>query len=398
MKTRFYIILSLSLFGLNSIAQNRSITFEHATFKEIKEKALKENKLIFIDAYTTWCGPCKYLAKYIFTNDTVADYYNANFINAKFDMEKGEGLELAKQYEVSCYPTLLFVDGNGNLIHKNAGSGNAKGMIDLAKTSKDNSNNFSFYKKSYNEKKNDPAFLIKYIDVMISTCFMPTEAISQYFSLQKENELSNEQNWNMIRDYTNSMDSREFKYLLNHKAEFEKRYTSESVDEKIKNVTQEMLHAIIRDKTFDQTKYNQAKESVAKLNLSNGKVILFEMDLALAKKNKDWATFAALAMENVDKYYATNANELNNIAWGFYENIVEKNALLKAENWAKQSVELNPEYMNLDSYAALLFKNGKKTLALETANKAIEYAKKEGYSPDDYQNTTDLLTKIKAMK
>jgi uncharacterized protein YyaL (SSP411 family) len=59
-------------------------------------KAKKENKLIFVDAYASWCGPCKLMVKNIFPLKTVGDYYNSHFINAKIDMEKGEGIELAK--------------------------------------------------------------------------------------------------------------------------------------------------------------------------------------------------------------------------------------------------------------------------------------------------------------
>ena len=105
-------IFSLAFLSLSIIAvsQNKDINFEHGTFAEIKAKAKKENKLIFVDAYTTWCGPCKQMAKTVFTNDAVADFYNFSFINAKIDMEKGEGIEIAKQYEVKCYPNLLFME------------------------------------------------------------------------------------------------------------------------------------------------------------------------------------------------------------------------------------------------------------------------------------------------
>jgi thiol:disulfide interchange protein len=65
------------------------IKFESGTWSQIKAKAKAENKLIFLDAYTTWCGPCKWMARNVFTNDTVAQFYNATFVNAKIDMEAG---------------------------------------------------------------------------------------------------------------------------------------------------------------------------------------------------------------------------------------------------------------------------------------------------------------------
>src|SRR5690606_25367863 len=119
-----YLLFSICLLSSINItwSQNRSIEFETGTFSEILGKAKAENKLVFIDAYTTWCGPCKWMSKNIFTNDTVADYFNSNFINAKIDMEKGEGIYIAKKYDVRCYPNLLFVDGDGNIVHRTAGA------------------------------------------------------------------------------------------------------------------------------------------------------------------------------------------------------------------------------------------------------------------------------------
>ena len=97
-------------------------------------------------------------------------------------------------------------------------------------------------------------------------------------------------------------------------------------------------------------------------------------------------------------FYLNDANILNSISWTFYESVNDKEALLKAEAWAKKACELEKTYANLDTYAAVLYKTGKKDLALETANKAIELAKKEKYSPSDYQGATDLIKKIKEKK
>lgn len=98
---RSFLVPAILLFSaFFAFAQNREIHFEHTAWKEILAKAKKENKLIMVDAFTTWCGPCKWMAKNTFTNDTVADFYNSKFVNAKIDMEKGEGLDIAKQYEV----------------------------------------------------------------------------------------------------------------------------------------------------------------------------------------------------------------------------------------------------------------------------------------------------------
>ncbi|MCS3870718.1 thiol:disulfide interchange protein [Chryseobacterium ginsenosidimutans] len=110
-------IFSALFIGAFAFAQG--IKFEDTNFKAVLAKAKKENKLVFIDAYASWCGPCKLMVKNVFPQKPVGDYYNAHFVNAKIDMEKGEGVDLAKKYNVKAFPTYLFVDGNGEVVHRN---------------------------------------------------------------------------------------------------------------------------------------------------------------------------------------------------------------------------------------------------------------------------------------
>lgn len=379
-------------------AQNRSITFSQLSFKELKEQASKTNKLIFVDAYTTWCGPCKYMAKNVFTNDTVADYYNSHFINAKIDMEKGEGIELAKQYNVNCYPTLLYIDGKGNIIHRESSAMNASNFIELGKRAQEPEGTYSYYVNNYETQKNNADFLVKFIHAQSNTCIEPTELVAHYFSLQKPEDLSNGQNWEMILYYTTDMNSREFTYLLDNKKKFEMLYTEKVINQKIEEVYLNSLFQIIKTTPFDEAKYNTTKAKITSQNFSGNMKVVFEADLALAKRNKDLQQYIKLATDNVETFYKNDWRELNSIAWDFYEQVNDKSALLKAEQWAKTSTELDPNYANMDTYASLLYKNGKKQLALETANKAITIAQKEGMGIDEYKSTTDLLRQIKAMK
>lgn len=390
---KLFIFFSSFLISISLAAQTKNIAFEHISFREIKEKAVKENKLIFLDAYTSWCGPCKYMAANIFTNDTVADFYNRNFINAKIDMEKGEGIELAKLYKINCYPNLLFIDGNGELVHRTAGSMSAKQFIALAETAKDNKTNFKSIVAEYQAKSKDPEVMVKYIRAMGATCLSPGNVITEYFALQKEADLTSKQNWEMINDFTNSMDSREFKYLVNNHQKFDILYSEKEVNAKIDDVVKNTLITEARQK--NEAAYNETKSKVQAMNLKNGKEIVFESELAHASHKKDWDAYSKIAVANVDLYYLNNAHMLNSIAWTFYESVSDKTGLAKAEEWARKSTELKASYANLDTYASILYKNGKKELAMENATKSIQFAKSE---KSDYKSTEELLEKIKAMK
>jgi thiol:disulfide interchange protein len=124
----------LAFFMLLSFATKaQGMEFFQGTFNEALAKASKEKKMVFMDAYTTWCGPCKWMAANTFTDASVGTYFNANFINVKMDMEKGEGPMLARKYAVMAYPTLLFISPSGEVIHKELGAKPADTFIEAGK-------------------------------------------------------------------------------------------------------------------------------------------------------------------------------------------------------------------------------------------------------------------------
>src|SRR5690349_7736284 len=157
-------LAALGIFAATTVfAQNRAIKFETGSFASVLAKAKKENKPIMMDAYTTWCGPCKMMDKQVFTNDTVADYFNANFIAYKSDMEKGEGLELVKRYEVRAYPNFIFIAPDGSVEHRAVGARPPKAFVEVGKEALNPEKRYGFYQKKYDAGDRSPAFLTQFI-------------------------------------------------------------------------------------------------------------------------------------------------------------------------------------------------------------------------------------------
>lgn len=123
------------LLSLGSVAhaQQGGIQFFEGTWQEALDQAKAEDKLIFVDAYAVWCGPCKWMDANVFTDPAVGEYFNTHFINYKFDMEKGEGPEFAKKYNVRAYPTFLFINAAGEVVHSIRGSRQPGQLIDEGK-------------------------------------------------------------------------------------------------------------------------------------------------------------------------------------------------------------------------------------------------------------------------
>ncbi|MPR33774.1 thioredoxin family protein [Salmonirosea aquatica] len=114
--------------------ESEGIQFTDAAWATVVKKAKAENKIIFLDAYASWCGPCKLLQKNVFTRPDVGELFNKNFINVKVDMERGEGLQLARLFPLEAYPTLFFIEPNGKIVKKVIGYQTPEALIGIGKS------------------------------------------------------------------------------------------------------------------------------------------------------------------------------------------------------------------------------------------------------------------------
>lgn len=136
-------------------------------WSEVLEKAKQEDKLIFLDCYTVWCGPCKGLDKNIFTQKEVGDYFNSRFVCAKMDMEKDDGAMLYDKYKafIPGFPTMLFIDGEGEVKHSIVGFKEADVLIKAAKAGLSGMT-VDVMRQKYNDGERDVAFIRDYIEVL----------------------------------------------------------------------------------------------------------------------------------------------------------------------------------------------------------------------------------------
>lgn len=110
------------------------IKFIEQDWKAAVQEAKANNKLIFLDIYATWCGPCKMLKKNTFTDKAVGEFFNKNFVNLSVDGEAGVGPQLAQLYQIQAYPTLIVVDATGKPVLYTVGYIDAKTLMDFGQT------------------------------------------------------------------------------------------------------------------------------------------------------------------------------------------------------------------------------------------------------------------------
>lgn len=365
------------------------IKFIHDKFGEALANAKKENKPIFMDAYTTWCGPCKMMSKSTFTDGEVTALFNQKFINLKMDMERGEGPELLQRYGIVAYPTLLFLNGDGEVIHKALGFHDAAQFLTLGKTALSGEQTLGKWVERYEKGEHDAAFLKEYTGILAEAYDARRFKIAEEY-LATQSDWKTPTNLAFIFQYTEGVDSKLFAYLVKNQTDFEKKFTKDEISLKIQGTASEFL---FNEKNLPTL---SAADSVIRLVYPADKYDRMARGYRLSyyRMKGDRPNYAQSAVDFFKKYN-DSAEELNENAATFFEQIDDKKMLSKAVNWAKKSVKLEKSFMNQIIVAQLYGKLGKKSKAQKEAQKAIDIAKSTG---ENYDEATDFLKELADMK
>lgn len=201
------------------------VAFRQLTFSEALKVAESEKKLLFVDCFTTWCGPCRMLSNVVFKDSLFADYFNRHFVSLKIDMEKGEGIELRKKYEVRAYPTLLFLNSSGEVVHRLVGAEKAPDMLEKVKMGVE-SGGLAGLKKRYEAGERDSAFVCGYINVLSAANLgKEAEKVADEFLKGKEQKMLEYNTYfSLFNRYIHDVNSNTFLYVVNNKKAFADKY------------------------------------------------------------------------------------------------------------------------------------------------------------------------------
>ncbi|MEZ4956582.1 MAG: thioredoxin family protein [Saprospiraceae bacterium] len=386
MKNILFIIAFTFLLGSNTYSQG--IQFNKDEWKEILAKAKKENKLVFVDAYATWCGPCKMMERDVFSQKEAGDYFNAKFVNAKVDMEKGEGIGLARDFGVMAYPTLIFVNSSGEVVHRAVGYHNTDQLLELGEAALDPSRNMGSIATKYEAGDRSPELLYNLAFAKLDAMDGTYEEVAEEY-LKTQSDWNTKENREFIYRMVNSLDSDMAKHIVDHKKDYEEHLGERAVAGKINELVQNQVA-----KAQSEADLKSIETLYSKMYPAKGEEMAGRLKMGYYAQKEDWSGFAKATDAFYKKHPAQSWDELNEYAWIFYEEVQNKKLLKSAVNWAKKSVAMESNYYNNDTLAALYYRLGKKGKALKTANAAIAMAKETG---EDHSSTDALLEEIKKM-
>ncbi|MCB0516910.1 MAG: thioredoxin family protein [Chitinophagales bacterium] len=391
------IIAFLFIFAMSIVSPIKAqMNFFEGTWAEALALAKKENKFIVLDAHTSWCGPCKKMKKEIFPQTEVGDFYNKNFINVAIDMEKGEGPELDKQYNVQFYPTFLYFNPQGELVHKTLGFKKADEFIEDGKNALDENRQYVSLQKKYRSGDRNPEMLYHYAlaaEAAASNPYEITQASDAYLSAVPNEELLSDKNIDFILRTAYDKKSKAFGKMSELSTAIMEKVGKEKF---ISTVTNVLMNDVSEAVETDNPAQYLWAITYAQANFSEySEQICGSLAMYYYTQREEWNEYANEAANYIGKFAMEKSNVLNNAAWTFYEHIDEPAKLEEALAWSKKSLSLENNYYNADTYAALLYKLGRKNEALRAAEEAIILGKNEGM---DISETENLLEKIKLLE
>lgn len=377
-------------FFTSSIFAQKGIDFSQQNWNQVLISAAKENKIIFVDAYTDWCQPCKKMDKRVFPQKMIGDFFNKNFVNVKINMEKGIGRDLQKKYDVFFYPTFLFLTADGTLVHRIAGYQSAPKLLALGKTAIDPSKRLSAFDTRYENGYRDPEFLKEYTKVKKSAMDGTHQKIAEAY-LATQEDWTTKDNLRFIYKNVDDTESKLFDYLVENKSAFSKVFGESKVTGKIENMIYQKIYD--KDGNASLEELDRLFNKVYEKEQAEKATTRFKLNYYLEKRSSE--KYAKTAIDFYKKNPPRDPSELSDIAYNFYELDVSKKKYLKqALRWTKKAVKKDGSYFNYETLAAVYFKMGKKRRARKAIKKAIEIAKK---SNEDFSQTQQLMDKIKEM-
>jgi len=384
------LIFACLLFSVTHTLFAQGIEFFHGTLAEALDKAKNEDKIVFMDCFTEWCGPCKRMAATTFTEEKVGHYFNANFINVKMDMEKGEGPDAAAKYNVTAYPTYLFINPKGELVHQSLGGMPADPFIEVAKTAMGKVDNSKEFEKAYVDGKRDPALILKFVHALNRAGKPSLKVVNEY--LAKQPDMSIPDNLRILFEGTTQADSKVFDQFIKNRTQITPLYSAAQVNERIEQACEKTLQNAI---TFKSDALR--KEAIDKMKANcpeKAEAFTLSADMKFYKAASDPVNFCKTCDAFAKKEAGNDANKLHSIAQQLSQTFPDnKNAMQSAEKYARKAAENGGLANYYLTYAGILLKNGKKKDALEVAQKSLQIAK-DG-QPQSVPAIEQLIEQIK---
>jgi thiol-disulfide isomerase/thioredoxin len=458
MKSSLFFAVAFCCAAYSALAQG--ISFEKGDWFSTLVKAKAQKRLVYVDVYADWCGPCKLLEKLVFPKKEAGDFYNAHFVNAHVNAEKGEGIGLVKRYQVTAFPTHIFIDpASEQVVYWTTGYGGLETFLEEGETAvaewKDPMT-WEKYEAAFPAKKNDRKFLRDWLRKADRLHKDNNEILNAYAALLNKQHPGDSE-INFLAESIRTLDNDAVALVDAHKAAVKgdsvgekdyltylhERWSYATLEKAIHDKNETMLATIeasfrkaepadadekmfyILKRYYAETGDNARafQESAREADfISRKSMAAFlrddSMNLGAVREQMRFQLKAqGVTEEQMEQQIAANlhlnptlrhnvsvqaATTLNSLAWTVYEQHTQDTALLRrALAWSERSLELSEFSPNdwapfADTYAHLLYRNHAPREAISLQQKVVDKLRTTGRPPTDVASYESELEKMKS--
>lgn len=370
-----FVLLNAIFLALNPAFSSEGIRFFEGSWDDVVQEAKRLDRIIFVDAYAVWCGPCKKMSAEVFTDPKVGEFYNKNFVNLKLDAEKGEGLKFQEKYPISAFPTLFFIDPSGEVVQQVRGAQSVEGFLELGKKVLGRIDRSSDFAAEYEKGNREPELILNYVRALNKAGKPSLKIANDYLRSQKD--LTTDFNLRFILEAVVESDSRGFDLLIQYRSAIESMESSEVVRERIQQAIEATGRKAIsfRNRDLLESSFDAMKKYCPEKAASFRITLDMEYWAALGDADK----YLAACQTYAKKEIARDASALLALSGAISSQFGHlPKAVAVAEEFAKNAAEISGDYKFFLKYASILDRNGKREKALEAAQKALELAKPQG--------------------
>lgn len=271
-------VLTIALAALMSLPLFSQTDFRHISYDEALLAAKAEKKMVFIDFYTDWCGPCKMMARDVFPQKVVGDFLNEKFVCIKLNAEK-EGKEIAGRYKIDAYPTFIAIDDNEKVLMTKVGAdSNVENFIKSIARQVDPDKSSIRLKERYDSGERTADLISAYGDMKMEEAYVTSDKskeqeankiVHDYFdSLTDIQKLAPENFFMYSTTYAYSPFDKIAEYMIAHRNKF-----NPSMKEKVEGLI-DMLYKVqiqdymMGDLTYNEAEFKKVKDSIISLGLN----------------------------------------------------------------------------------------------------------------------------------
>ncbi|GAA0552408.1 thioredoxin family protein [Chitinophaga japonensis] len=445
MTKRFFIlvILGLGFPCISTYAQGTQFE-ELSSWQQVKEKARRENKYIFVDVYATWCGPCKQMDRQVYPNEAVGKVLNDKFIAIKVQQDQtdkddayvkswyADAKAISETYKVEALPSYLFFSPEGELVHRGLGFQDVPAFIAMVKTALTDPiarfhEQLEAYKQGHKDYTAMPELIKKVRDIGKDEQLardMAKDYKEHYLDELSEDELCTRKHLDFIGEYFTLINSKDKFFKLCYeqpgKVDEVKDYKGWADFQVTQTINREEIDAYLwkGDQPLTRTpEWDKMHDVISKkyTKVDTRKMIL-DAQLSFYARIEDYINFVKYVENQMEAYppkpgtgSRSDSWRLNVYAWILFVNSNDRDLLEKGLLWSDLAIKLDHEGCQLtgdapniqiyDTKANLLYKLGRLAEAIAWEKKAREQgivnARRRGRDKGDYYDKyTAIINKM----